>query len=211
MKVEFKLKTYLIGVLFSLVLLGCGAQKSMTLTKENVRVVNREVSFTEGTLHLNAAESDGLAVLENHSFNSGTILFDIKGENRPGGSFVGIAFNIENDTIYEAIYFRPFNFESPEKIRREHSIQYVSSPEYFWRKLREENTGEFEAEYFDPPSPDDWFSISLTVETDKVIVKDADSGKLLMQSRRLAKPSSDKIGFWVGYNSVGSFRNFRIE
>lgn len=138
-------------------------------------------------------------------------MLDIKGENNPGRSFVGIAFNIENDSTFEVVYFRPFNFESSEQIRREHSMQYVYEPDYPWSRLRNENEGEFEAEYFNPPSPDDWFSISLTIENDKVIVKDADSGKLLMQIKRLSSASSDKIGFWVGNGSKGSFRNLRIE
>lgn len=211
MKLGFKLKSYLIGSLSSLILMGCTVQKSIIPTKENVQSVNREVSFTEKATELNAAEGGGMAILENFSFRSGTIRLEIKGENNPGKSFVGIAFNIKNDSTYEAIYFRPFNFKSPEKIRREHGIQYVFEPNYSWKKLRSENTGEFEAEFIDPPSPDDWFSISLTVENDKVIVKDGDSGKLLMQAKRLSTTSSDKLAFWVGNNSKGSFRNLKIQ
>lgn len=205
------MKGYLIGSVSILFLMGCNAQKLMTQTKENVRSVNRKVSFTGKALELNAAEGGGMAILENLSFENGTIQLDIKGENNPGESFVGVAFNIQNDTTYEAIYFRPFNFESPEKIRREHGIQYVFEPNYSWKKLRADNTGEFEAEFIDPPLPDEWFSISLTVENDKVLVKDGDSGKLLMQVKRLSTTSSDKLGFWVGNNSKGSFKDFRIQ
>jgi len=211
MKSDFKFKNYLIGGLSFFLLMGCTAQKSITPTKEGVRNVNREVSFTGRALELNAAEGGGMAILENMSFTTGTIRLDIKGENNPGKSFVGFAFNIQNDSTYEAIYFRPFNFESSEKIGREHGIQYVFEPNYSWKKLRTENTGEFEAEFIDPPLPDDWFSISLTVDNDKIIVKDYDSGKLLMQARRLSTTSSDKIGFWVGNNSKGSFRDLKIQ
>ena len=211
MKTGFKLKSYLIGSLSIIVLMGCNAQKVITPTKENVRNVNREVSFKGKTLELNASEGGGMAIFENISFRNGNVRLDLKGENIPGKSFVGIAFNIQNDSTYEAIYFRPFNFESPEKIKREHGIQYVFEPNYSWKKLRTDSTGEFEAEFIDPPSPDDWFSISLTVENDKVIVKDGDSGKLLMQAKRLSSTTSDKLGFWVGNNSKGSFRDLRIK
>lgn len=44
----------------------------------------------------------------------------------------------------------------------------------------------------------------LTVENDKVIIKDGDSGKLLMQAKRLLSTISDKEGFWVGNNLKGS-------
>lgn len=211
MKPSFKLKYCVVACLSMLLIIGCSTKKIITPTILDVRVVDREVSMVGKSLNLNAAEGDGMAILKNVSFTNGTISLDIKGENNPGRSFVGIAFNIENDTTFEAVYFRPFNFESPEQIRREHSMQYTYSPDYPWRRLRTENEGEFEAEYFDPPSPDDWFSITLIIEKDKVIVKETDSGKLLMQTRRLSSASSDKIGFWVGNDSKGSFRNFRIQ
>lgn len=204
-------KSYIISSFLIFILIGCVLVKPITPTKENVRVVNRTVSFDGKTLELDAVEGEGMAVLNDVSFTNGTMTFDIKGENKPGRSFVGIAFNIEDDSTFEGVYFRPFNFESSEQIRREHSIQYIYHPDFPWNRLREENTGEFEAEFFDPPSPDDWFSISLTVEKDEVIVKDVNSGKVLLQTRRLSSATSDKIGLWVGNNSKGSFKNLKIR
>ena len=211
MKSNFKLKRYLIGSIIGIFLAGCSASRLVNLKRENVRSINREISVTEKALELNAAEGSGLAILKNVSFINGTMQLDIKGENNPGKSFVGVAFNIKNDSTYEAIYFRPFNFGSPKKIRREHSIQYIFEPDNSWKKLRTENPGEFEAEFANQPSPDDWFSISLNVQNDRVTVKDAGSGKLLMQVDRLTTTTSDKIGFWVGNNSKGSFRDLRIR
>ncbi len=204
-------KSYIISSFLIFILIGCVLVKPITPIKENVRVVNRTVSFDGKTLELDAVEGEGMAVLNDVSFTNGTMTFDIKGENKPGRSFVGIAFNIEDDSTFEGVYFRPFNFESSEQIRREHSIQYIYHPDFPWNRLREENTGEFEAEFFDPPSPDDWFSISLTVEKDEVIVKDVNSGKVLLQTRRLSSATSDKIGLWVGNNSKGSFKNLKIR
>ncbi len=204
-------KSYIIGSFLIFILIGCVLVKPIIPTKENVRVVNRTVSFDGKTLELDAVEGEGMAVLNDVSFTNGTMTFDIKGENKPGRSFVGIAFNIEDDSTFEGVYFRPFNFESSEQIRREHSIQYIYHPDFPWNRLREENTGEFEAEFFDPPSPDDWFSISLTVEKDEVIVKDVNSGKVLLQTRRLSSATSDNIGLWVGNNSKGSFKNLKIR
>ncbi|MGS2739029.1 hypothetical protein [Sinomicrobium sp. M5D2P17] len=211
MKSGFKLQSYLIGCIPALFLMGCNTQKQIIPTKETIRNVNREVSFTGKVLELNAAEGGGMAILENISFKNGTVRLAIKGENNPGKSFVGIAFNIQNDSTYEAIYFRPFNFESTEKIRREHGIQYVFEPNYSWKTLRRENKGEFEAEFIKPPSPDDWFTVSLTIEKDKIIVRDGHTGKLLMQAKRLSTTLSDKFGFWVGNNSKGSFKDLTIQ
>ena len=211
MKID--LKSFSGIIFFSAILFfaACNSQKSIVLKEENIENVNRQISINGNVLNVNASDGAGLAVLQNESFKKGTLKFDVKGENNQGKSFVGMAFNIQNDSTYEAIYFRPFNFQSVEKIRREHGVQYVYEPEYPWNRLREEKEGIYEAEFPNPPSPDHWFSITLTVEDDKVIVKESDSKNVVLQVNRLTSISTDKIGFWVGNNSKGSFRNLKIE
>lgn len=201
-------------VLLTLTIIGCNRSNYVYLNIDKISKVNRSIELSDyqedQILSLDAKEGSGLAQLDNIDFEEGTIELDIKGENTPGRSFVGIAFNIQNDTTYEAIYFRPFNFQSPEKIRREHSIQYVSHPENGWRKLRSERPGEFEAEYDSPPDPNDWFRVRVSISEGKVEVEDYISGKVLFKSIRLTDTESNKIGFWTGFNSRGSFRKLRI-
>src|SRR5258706_13242098 len=49
--------------------------------------------------------------LEGVTFTEGTIECDILGKSSPRGSnFPGIAFHGENNSTYECVYFRPFNF-----------------------------------------------------------------------------------------------------
>ena len=211
MRSSFKFSSYIFGSLFLLFLVGCNSGKSIDLSKNNVRNVNRDISFHDEALEMNAVPGGGMAILEGTSFDTGTITLDIKGENDPGKSFVGIAFNIQNDTTYEAVYFRPFNFRSSKETRRKHGIQYVFEPVYSWERLRNEKPGEFEAEYVDPPLPDEWFSISVNVKKDSILVRDKNSDKLLLRVRRLTATSSDKIGFWVGNNSKGSFKDLKIK
>jgi len=202
----------LAGILLSI--LNCSENKYIELNKSKIQLINREFVSTKdiesNTIALDAQNSSGLAIINNLEFETGIIEFDILGENNPGKSFVGIAFNIQNDSTYEAIYFRPFNFLSPEKIRREHCVQYIFHPEFPWYRLRKEKEGQFEAEYFNPPSPDDWFSVRIIIKPERVIVEKLISGKVLMEVGRLSKTVSTKIGFWTGYGSKGSFKNLRI-
>lgn len=202
----------LAGIILSF--LSCAGKKQIELDKSKIQLVNREFIDTkdmeENIIALDAQNSSGLAIINDVEFESGVIEFDILGENNHGKSFVGIAFNIQNDSTYETIYFRPFNFLSTEKIRREHCMQYIFHPEFPWYRLRKENEGQFEAEYFNPPSPDDWFSVRIIIKAEEVIVEDPLSGKILMEVERLSKTVSTKIGFWTGYGSNGSFRNLRI-
>ncbi len=195
-----------------LTLIGC-SNKIIELAENKLKVVNRTITAsnpTKNTLTFNNKEGVGLATIKDIDFEVGTIEIDLKGENTPGRSFVGIAFNIQNDSTYEAIYFRPFNFQSKEQIRREHSVQYISVPKYDWRILRTNHEGEFEAEYGRQPSPEDWFAIKIKVEPTKVSVYDKASDKELLTVKRLDNQKSNKIGLWMGYNSKGAFRNLSI-
>ena len=96
----------------------------------------------------------GLSILKDVSFDDGTVQIELLGENNPGRSFVGFAFNIQNDSTYEVVYFRPFNFVAEEQLRKKHMVQYIFHPEFTWKKLRETRTGEFENEIVNPPDPD---------------------------------------------------------
>lgn len=203
---------FIISILI-LTLAGCST-KIIHLTDHNLNVINRDISSIDKgnkAISLNDKPGDGIAIIEDVAFDEGIIEVDIKGENIPGKSFVGIAFNIQNDSTYEAIYFRPFNFQSKEKIRREHSVQYISHPKNNWRYLRTNFEGQFEAEYERQPSPDDWFTVKLMVEEKRVSVYDSQFNKQLLSVERLENQMSNKMGLWAGNNSKGAFRNLRIE
>ena len=184
------------------------------LEKGKLTIVNRAASIEkedESFVLLDARENDGLAILKEVSFEKGSIELYLKGENSPGSSFLGLAFNIQNDSTYEAVYFRPFNFVGEKQIQRDHMVQYIYHPEYPWYKLREERTNEFENELDTPPSPDEWFHVSLEIQENKVKVFVNWSEEPQLTVERLAEPTSDKVGLWVGNGSKGSFKNLNIQ
>jgi hypothetical protein len=192
----------------------CVSSRAIRLDSPAVRVVNRSLVPPDEdhprTLTLDARSGNGLAIIPDLNFKQGTIELELRGEDKPGASFVGLAFNIQNDSTYEAVYFRPFNFQSPEAGRRTHGMQYIFHPTYTWRKLRTEREGEFEAEYPNPPDPNDWVKVQLTVLPQRVRVTDPASGAILLEVPRLDNSTSGQIGFWVGEGSQGSIRNLRM-
>lgn len=189
--------------------------QEISLNLSELTVVNRtaenQTRGNRSTLVLDAQAGDGLAILNEVEFETGTLEVDLMGENNPGKSFIGIAFNIQNDSTYEAIYFRPFNFVADEQIRKEHMVQYIFHPEYGWNRLRTERTGEFEAQLPNPPNPDEWFRAFITVTKDRVQVRMSEIGKPVLEVPRLSDPLSNKIGYWVGHNSSGRFDKFNIK
>ena len=203
-------------VLLSISLFSYGQLKvelSSAFEEQQIKAVNRTLSIFEkspGAVEMNTAEGDGLAVLKEVVFDGGTIELELLGENNPGRSFIGIAFNIQDEETFEAVYFRPFNFVATEQSRKDHMVQYIYHPEYTWFKLREERTGEFENEIPLPPDPDDWFKATIIVTEKQVEVFVGDKTEPVLKVERLTSFKSGKIGLWVGNGSSGRFRNLVV-
>ena len=184
------------------------------LQEQQIEVVNRTLSVYKnqsGAVEMNAAQGDGLAILTEFEFEKGTIEVELKGENSPGRSFIGIAFNIEDGETFEAVYFRPFNFVADEQIRKDHMVQYICHPDYTWSKLREERTGEFENEISAPPNPNDWFNVIIEISDNEVVVLVDMIALPVLEIDRLTETKSQKIGLWTGNGSSGRFRNLVIH
>lgn len=60
----------------------------------------------------------GLALPRTLALSTGVIEIDLKGKNVKQRSFVGVAFNVVDAKTFEAVYFRPFNFQADEPARR---------------------------------------------------------------------------------------------
>jgi hypothetical protein len=96
-------------------------------------------------------EKNGFVLLRGSDFQDGTIEADIAlkittppGVRMPG--FVGIAFRARPDASrYELFYLRPGNASSDDQTMRNHSVQYVSEPDFGWYKLRREWPWVYEA------------------------------------------------------------------
>lgn len=184
------------------------------LQNNQIEAVNRIITLYEdhpGTVEMNAKNEDGLGILQDIEFEKGIIEVELLGENNPGRSFIGIAFNIQNDQTYEAIYFRPFNFVAEEQVRKDHMVQYIFHPDYTWKKLREERTGEFENEITDPPNPNDWFKAIIHITDEKVTVSINGRSDPVLAVDRLTLSKSNKIGIWTGFGSSGRFRNLVLR
>ncbi len=211
-------KEKILLAIMTLLAIGAYSQTELDLANSlkngKITAVNRAVSpygDIQHAVEMDARDGDGLAIFEDAEFSTGTIQVELLGENNPGKSFIGIAFNIENDSTYEAIYFRPFNFVAEEQIRKDHMVQYIFHPEFTWRKLRAQRTGEFESEITPAPKPDDWFKVNIKVADEKVTVYVKDIAEPVLTVHRLNATKSEKIGLWTGFGSSGRFRNLILK
>ncbi|MBE9460936.1 hypothetical protein ACFP1I_19630 [Dyadobacter subterraneus] len=208
-------------IIFIFAGLVCRAQKviepdlSALLKAHKIVAVNRSITEImvgekKKVLHFDAKPSTGIAWIDDLRFSDGIIEFDVKGKNVLQQSFVGIAFHGSNDSTYDAIYFRPFNFRSTETERRNHSVQYISLPKFDWPLLRKEHPNQYEKPINPAPEPEGWLHAKIVVDglDVKVFVNNSTEPSLVV--KKLGNSNKEKIGFWVGYESDGDFSDLKI-
>ena len=176
----------------------------------NRSINNVEENGKKG-IKIEAGDGSNLLTLNNASFSNGTIELDLKGRNLMGQSFVGFAFHIQNDSTYDAVYFRPFNFSNPDTIRRWRAVQYISLPKYEWDKLRAEFPGKYENKVNPVPNGDHWFHCKLVIKGRQISVFVDNSSVPSLVVNKLWDTTDGKIGLWVENGSEGSFANLKIN
>lgn len=180
----------------------------------NFEAVNRHITVHDSAnkkiVHLDAAEGDGVAWLKNSKFSTGIIEFDVKGKDVMQQSFVGFAFHGINDSSFDAVYFRPFNFQSPDAVRKRHSVQYICLPKYDWSYLRENFPGKYENVLTQSIQASHWFHVKIVVGVDKISAYVNNDDKPSLVVNPLSDYTTGKMGFWVGNGSDGDFTNLSV-
>lgn len=148
--------------------------------------------------------------LKGYFFSTGTIEVDLRGKNVFQQSFLGIAFHGIDTITYDAIYFRPFNFQSPDTLRRKHTVQYISEPNYTWEKLRKESPLVYENAVNPFPMAKDWFHALIVVGKDSITVYVNHSPKASLKVKKLNNRNTGLLGLW-NYGLDGDFSNLVIK
>lgn len=206
------------GLLSILIANGQGQSVKYDLTSlfenGNIEPFNRKLSqFSEKDLkgiRFSKNPGDGVAWLKGVEFSNGTIELDIRGKDIFQQSFVGVAFHGVNNETLDAIYFRPFNFQSTDPIRKIHAVQYVSHPDYTWPVLREKYNAKYEKAVTPAPNGNDWFHAKIVIQFPKVTVYVNGNSEPCLVIDKLNDRKTGKIGLWVGNTSDGDFTNLQI-
>lgn len=182
---------------------------------DKLRAVNREIQIVSKDnltyLHIIEGKEEGIIWLPLKEFRDGTIEVVMRGKDVLQQSFIGLVFNGLNDSIYDAVYCRPFNFFSKDSIRKIHAIQYISHPVYTWEKLRKERNAVYEKEILNPPNPNDWFSLKLIISgtTIKAYVNNEKFPSLVVEKLNIRK--TGRIGLFTGAGSGGDFKELKVN
>jgi len=188
---------------------------SQPKTAADFKVNNRALTITNengvSVMHLSEADNDGVAWLIGGRFTNGNIELDIKGKDVLQHSFVGVAFHGVNDSTFDCIYFRPFNFKAADPVRKAHAVQYISSPKYDWELLRTRFPGKYEKGIANPPEPNGWFHARINVNGKKITVFVNGENTPSLQVEQIVPMSGSLVGFWVGNTSGGDFKNLKVS
>ena len=149
-------------------------------------------------------------------FKTGTIEVKILSrllKNAPdfARGFIGVAFHInDSNSRFECIYLRPTNGRADDQLRRNHSIQYFSFPDYSFERLRKEAPGEYES-YADM-GLDEWITMKIQVKEKqaKLYLNGNKQPSLIVNDLKLANNVSGAVGLWVDVGTEGFFKELKV-
>jgi hypothetical protein len=188
------------------------------------RLVARNVSIAQTTYkgrtaiqvkaNPEAANATSYALVKDASFRDGIIEVDLAGQPAAGAGggargFVGIAFRIQSDGRYEYIYLRPTNGRADDQVRRNHSTQYSSYPDFDFARSRKEAPEKYES-YADL-QPGVWtrYKIEIDGRKARLYVNGAEQPCLIVNDLRL-EPRAGGVALWVGPGTEAYFSNLTI-
>lgn len=149
-------------------------------------------------------------------FRNGTIEVKVLGrllKNAPAHArgFIGVAFRINGDNSrYESIYIRPTNGRADDQVRRNHSIQYYSYPDYKFDRLRKEFPEKYES-YADMEL-NRWITMRIEVngQQAKLYLDGNSQPALIVNDLFHGAEASGAIGLWVEVGTEGFFSDLII-
>jgi hypothetical protein len=203
--------------LFAIVAVPLAAQSVDRLAAKNVSIAQTNYKGRSAIQVITKPEAENgtsYALVKDVSFRDGGIEVDLAGQPAAGASagargFIGIAFRVQGDGRYEYIYLRPTNGRADDQVRRNHSTQYGSYPDFDFARSRQEAPEKYES-YVDL-EPGVWTKYKIEVEGRKarLYVHGAEQPCLIVNDLKL-DPREGGVALWVGPGTEGYFSNLKI-
>lgn len=203
----------------TLLLIGTAYGADVPLSNLSFTNVNVQMTTYHGGRALKMTTKDsaheGIAAVPGVRFLAGTIDVDVSGAPAKGAAadargFIGVIFRQQNNSKpFEIIYLRPTNGRADDQLRRNHSVQYASDPDWPWERLRKESPGMYES-YADMQAGE-WTHMRIVVKgrDASLYVNHAEQPCLIVHDLKL-EPAEGGVALWIGADTEGYFRNLRI-
>jgi hypothetical protein len=154
--------------------------------------------------------------VRNIHFSNGTIEIKVlsrllKDAPDTARGFIGLAFRInDNNSKFESIYIRPTNGRAENQIRRNHSVQYFSFPDFPFQRLRKENPETYETHA--DMGLNEWTTLRISVDGKhaRLYINNEKYPTLIVDDLKLGPDANGAIGLWVDVGTEGFFKDLRI-
>lgn len=150
-------------------------------------------------------------------FTNGTIEVKVLSRLLPDApdlsrGFIGLVFHVNIDnTEFESIYVRPTNARANNQVRRNHSIQYFSYPDFKYQRLREESPEMYES--YTDMALGEWITLRVEVEGEKaqLFIDKHEQPSLIVNDLKLVGNRQGAIGMFVDVGTEGFFKDLKVE
>lgn len=165
----------------------------------------------------NAAQTEAKFIkLTNVDFTNGSIEILVAGKRAESAGqnargFVGLAFRVTDDNSnFECFYIRPTNGRANDQLRRNHSVQYFSYPDFPWHRLRKETPGKYET--YSDLVEGEWTQLKIKVNGEKAVlyVGGVEQPTLLVNDLKLGAGKNGAVGLWVGPGTEAYFAELKV-
>ncbi len=218
------MRTYLF--FFFIFCITIGNAQTVLLNKENLIANKVEILFTSiknntavrvtKDTTIKGVDEATFAKLNNVVFENGIIEVKVlsrllKTAKPDDRGFIGIAFRINQDNSkFECIYIRPTNGRAEQQVRRNHSTQYFSFPDYKFDRLRKENPEMYES-YADM-GLDEWIDMKIIVQGKqaKLFLHNSIQPVLIVNDLKHGGQMKGAVGLFVDVGTEGFFSDLKI-
>lgn len=162
------------------------------------------------------ADQPTFVKIKNTNFKNGSIEVEVLSRLLPTAAptdrgFIGLAFRIDDmNSKFESIYIRPTNGRAEDQVRRNHSIQYFSYPNFKYDRLRKEDPEKYES-YADM-GLNEWITMKIEVQDSqaKLFLNNNKYPSLIVNDLKHGQDETGAVGLFVDVGTEGYFRNLKI-
>jgi hypothetical protein len=157
-----------------------------------------------------------IAILSDSDFTDGVIESQIAGAPRKDApqdmrGFVGLAFRVQpHGSRFECFFLRPTNARANDQLRRNHSTQYISHPDFPWYRLREDAPGVYES--YTNLVPGAWTLLKVVVSgiQAQLYVNGAEQPCLVVNDLKRGE-TRGQLALWIGSGTEAYFSTILVK
>jgi pimeloyl-ACP methyl ester carboxylesterase len=125
--------------------------------------------------------------------------------------FIGVAYRINADNSkFECMYLRPTNGRTEDQVRRNHSIQYFSFPDFKFPRLRKESPEMYESHA--DMGLNEWIPIKIVVKgkTAQLFLNNNKQPALVVNDLKWGENNAGALGLFVDVGTEGYFKDLKV-